>query len=108
MRSLAILLAGTLVACAVATAQESGPPEVERQITHRVAPVYPDLARRVGITGMVRMVATITPAGAVKSVSVVGGNPVLIDAAIAALKAWKFAPAPNETRQLVELRFSAH
>lgn len=106
MRLPTILLA-LIMAVSVAAAQEPAAGQ-ERQILHRVAPVYPDLARRVGITGSVKLIAVVAPNGSVKSVEAVGGNPVLIPAAQNAVKEWKFAPAAGETRQQVELRFSSH
>lgn len=57
---------------------------------------------------MVKLVALVAPNGSVKSTEAVGGNPVLIRAAVDAVKGWKFAPALNETREVIELRFSVH
>jgi hypothetical protein len=37
----------------------------------------------------------------------VGGNPVLLKAAQEAVGNWKYAPAPDETQALIELRFNA-
>ena len=71
----------------------------------KVPPIYPDLAKRTNITGIVKLKATIGPNGSVKSVEPLGGNPVLIKAAQDAVTKWKYAPAPKETRQLIELRF---
>jgi TonB family protein len=71
-----------------------------------VSPVYPDLARRLQMSGVVKLSATVAPDGSVKSTKPVGGNPVLIKAAQDAVTTWKYAPAPDETRELIELRFS--
>jgi TonB family protein len=101
-----VLILGTLVAVSVVAAQDSAQPEVERTVVRRVAPQYPDLARKIGLSGVVKLVAVVAPNGSVKSVRVVGGNPVLVKAGQEAVTAWKFAPAAQETRQTIELRFS--
>jgi TonB family protein len=89
---------------AAAPAQESTPQQA-RKVVLRVNPAYPDLARRMHLSGIVKLRATIAPNGSVKSISPVGGNPVLVKAAQDAVTNWKFAPAPDETQELVELRF---
>jgi TonB family protein len=38
--------------------------------------------------------------GTIKNAKVVGGNPVLADAAVKAVQKWKFEPGPEETRTL--------
>jgi TonB family protein len=73
----------------------------------QVVPIYPELARKTNISGVVKLLATVDASGSVKSVTPVGGNPVLIKAAADAAMNWKYAPASSETRQLIELRFSS-
>lgn len=107
MRWPVAVLAALLMTSGV-NAQDSTHTEAERKVIRKVAPVYPDLARRIGVSGVVKLVAFVAPNGSVKSTEAVGGNPVLIRAAIDAVKEWKFAPAPNETREIIELRFSVH
>jgi hypothetical protein len=41
----------------------------------------------------------------VKSVRALGGNPVLLKAAEDAINNWKWAPAPQESQEIVELKF---
>ena len=77
----------------------------ERKISSRVAPNYPDLARKMHIHGTVRVEAVVRANGSVKSTRVLGGNPVLVDAAMDAVAKWKFETAPNETTQVVQLTF---
>jgi outer membrane biosynthesis protein TonB len=36
---------------------------------------------------------------------VVGGHPVLVDAALQAAKGWKFEPSASETTEILEFRF---
>ena len=77
----------------------------ERKVTSRVDPVYPDLAKKMHIHGIVRIEAIVRANGAVKSTRVLGGNPVLVDAALDAVGKWKFEPSQNETTQVVQVSF---
>jgi len=78
----------------------------ERKVSSRVAPVYPDLARRMHIQGVVKIEAVVRPNGSVKSTRILGGNPVLIDAASDAVSKWKFEPGQLETTEIIQLTFS--
>jgi TonB family protein len=77
----------------------------DRKVITRVAPLYPALAKRMHVGGVVKLEVVIRPNGSVKSVKVVGGNPVLIEAATAAVQKWKFEPGPEETAEVVQLVF---
>jgi len=61
--------------------------------------------REAHIGGIVRLEIVISPKGTVDSVVPVGGNPVLVEAASAAVKRWKYAPADTETKTQVEFTF---
>ena len=106
MRKLVAVLAGALLAVSTVTAQDSPRPDPERKLMHKVVPVYPDLARRLQLSGAVKLVVVVAPNGSVKSSSPAGGSPLLIMAAEEAVKEWKFAPANEETQQTIEFRFS--
>jgi outer membrane biosynthesis protein TonB len=43
--------------------------------------------------------------GTVKSTKVVGGHPLLVNAATDAVRKWKFEPAAEETTGIVEFKF---
>jgi len=77
-----------------------------RKIVSRVMPVYPEIAKRMGLTGTVKVVAVVAPDGAVKNVEPVGGGPVLIQAAKDAIVKWKYAPGPAESREEIVLHFA--
>ena len=77
----------------------------ERKISVRVAPAYPELARKMHIHGVVRIEAVVRPNGTVKSTRILGGNPVLVEAAQDAVRKWKFEPAQSETTEIVQLAF---
>jgi TonB family protein len=102
--SLIVLLSlSTGVFNAIGVAQEQA--RVERKAIDKVAPVYPELAKRMHIAGVVKLEVVIRPNGNVKSTKVVGGNPVLIQSATDAVRKWKFEAASEETVGLVELSF---
>jgi TonB family protein len=77
-----------------------------RKVIERIAPRYPDLARRMHIEGAVKVEVAVRPNGSVKSTTVLGGSPVLLQAAIDALQKWKFEASPNETTETVVLNFA--
>jgi len=79
--------------------------ELARKAKTKVAPTYPALARRMNITGTVKVLVVVTPSGSLKDTKVVGGNPLLVNAAMDALKKWKFEPADTESTGTVEFKF---
>ena len=80
--------------------------EVERRVLSKVAPTYPNLARKTNIHGAVRVAIVIAPDGRVESTQVIGGNPVLIPAAVDAVRKWRYEVGPQRTHEVVELKFS--
>ena len=58
----------------------------------RVDPVYPPLAKQAQIQGVVRFNAVIDREGAVKNLSVISGHPLLVPAAVEAVKQWGYQP----------------
>ncbi len=79
-----------------------------RKIKSRVSPMYPDLAKRMNVTGSVKLQVTIAPNGTVKSTKVIGGHPLLIEPSLDAVKKWKYEPANEESVQTVEFKFSGN
>ena len=79
--------------------------ELVRKAKTKVSPTYPELARRMNITGTVKVLVVVTPSGNLKDTKVVGGNPLLVNAAMDALKKWKFEPADSESSGTVEFKF---
>lgn len=82
--------------------------ELDRKVKTKVAPVYPDIARRMNITGTVKVLVVVAPNGTLKSTKVVGGHPLLVTAAMDALKKWKFESAPEESTGIVEFKFQGN
>ena len=76
-----------------------------RRAIEKVAPVYPELARRAHIRGMVKLEVVVRPNGSVKATRTLGGSPALIEAATDAVRKWKFEAAQEETTEIVQLMF---
>jgi len=85
--------------------QTSGTDEGKRKVKSKTAPLYPELARRMSVSGKVKIEVIITPDGRVRSTRVLGGHPLLVQACQDSVKEWKFFPAPEETTQVVEFDF---
>jgi TonB family protein len=92
-----------LGAAGVAQSQQSS--ESGRRIVRKVDPLYPEVAKRMNLGGVVKVVAVVAADGNVKKVEPVGGSPLLVQAAENAIAQWKFAPGP-ESREPVELHFT--
>ena len=78
---------------------------VLRKIKSRAQPVYPELARRMKLSGSVRLELIIAPDGKVKSAKVLGGHPLLAEAALDAVRRWVYEPGHEQTVQVVDIRF---
>jgi TonB family protein len=61
----------------------------------------------MSISGTVKLVVVVTPGGTVKSTKVIGGHPILVNAATDALRKWKFEAAPEESTGIVEFKFQS-
>ena len=84
-----------------ARAQET----VERKVKFKVEPQYPEIARKLGLRGVVKIEIVVAPNGSVKDTKVIGGHPILVNAAVDAVKKWKFESAGAESTTLREFRF---
>ena len=78
---------------------------MDRKVKSKVSPVYPEIARKMGLTGNVKLQLVVAPNGEVKETKVIGGHPILVNAAVDAVKKWKFESANQESTGLVEFRF---
>lgn len=105
-RALAAILAILSVAMPViGNAQQTQSVEIVRRAKSKVQPDYPDLARRMNITGAVRIEVTVAPNGTVKDARVMGGHPVLAGAALEAAKKWRFEPSSAESSGVIDFKF---
>jgi outer membrane biosynthesis protein TonB len=76
-----------------------------RKALSNPAPVYPELARRIHLTGSVKVTLVVGADGLIKDTQFHGGHPVLVEAVQKALKDWKYAPGSSETEVLLEFKF---
>jgi len=96
-----LLLVGSLALCA-ATAFAATP----RAIVSRVPPAYPELARRMHVSGKVVLLVTVQPDGKVSATKVESGHALLAPAAQHAVSRWRFAPAAEPTESEVDVNFT--
>jgi TonB family protein len=74
--------------------------EFQKRLTSSPHPVYPQLAQRAGIQGMVKLQVRVLKDGSVEVVKLLQGEPVLADAAISAVKQWRGKPALINGKQI--------
>ncbi len=72
-----------------------------RKVLRRSEPVYPEIARRIHMTGKVEVEVLVDRAGNVADAKVVSGNSMLATSAITAAKAFKYEPGDEATVVLV-------
>jgi TonB family protein len=99
---IAVVAAVLFVTGTYSQAQESG----KRRLLSHDAPSYPELARSAALEGVVKVDALVAADGTVKSAEVKGGHPVLAQAALTAVRHWKWEAAPRESHEIVEVKFS--
>lgn len=85
--------------------QNAQSPEILRRAKNKVQPQYPELARKMNISGTVKIEVVVAPNGTVKEARVVGGHPVLANAALDAAKKWKFEPAASDSTGIIDFKF---
>ncbi len=69
------------------------PGELQKRVTYSPSPAYPALARQTGIQGIVRLQVRVSKEGRVEILKILEGEPVLANAAIAAVKQWRYKKA---------------
>jgi len=95
-----------LFACSMAVAQQSTE-EGKRKVKSRTNPQVSELARKMNISGKVRIEIVIAPDGRVKNAKALGGHPLLVQSCVDAVYTWRYESAPEETTQIVEFEFRA-
>ncbi len=87
--------------CALrATGQEA------RKALSKPTPLYPELAKQYNLAGAVKIEVVVGTDGKIKDTKVIGGNPILAEAALKAVRNWKYERASSETK--IELEFKFH
>jgi TonB family protein len=103
---LAVILGGSALSPLTGTAQETSSLSLfKRKIRSEIAPIYPPIARQMHLTGKVKIEATIAADGRVVNTTVVGGSPLLVNAAVDAIKRWRFEPGSKDTTETFEFDF---
>jgi periplasmic protein TonB len=62
------------------------------KLVRKVSPVYPELARRAHVSGAVILEAVVNEEGDIDTIKVLSGHPLLVNAAVDAVKEWKYSP----------------
>jgi protein TonB len=79
-------------------------------IIHKVAPKYPKEARKQYVEGTVRLHTIIAKDGSIKNLEVISGHPLLVDAALKAVRKWRYSPTlldgqPVEVDTTIDVNF---
>lgn len=110
-RKTGVLVAVMAIAAGIGSVELRGQDvqgELVRRAKSKVPAVYPDLARRMNLTGTVKVEVVVAANGTVKEAKVVGGHPVLATAALEAVRKWRFEPASVESSGVVDFKFEPH
>lgn len=94
--ALALIVALAMPACAANT----------RAIKSRTTPIYPEIAKRMRVSGAVRLSVTVNAEGKVTDVQPISGNSVLSIAAEDAVRKWRFEPGDGNTTVEVTVNFA--
>jgi periplasmic protein TonB len=85
------------------------PDDAAGLLAEKVVPDYPSLARQAHVKGSVVLDADISKDGAVEKLRAVSGHPLLIPAAIDAVKHWRYKPyMPNGQAVPVNTQITVH
>ena len=102
---LTAVLSLALISLPKLTSQAPASNDIARRAKSKVEPTYPELARRMNISGTVKIEVVVAPNGTVKDARVVGGHPVLATSALDAAKRWRFEPATAESTGIIDFKF---
>jgi TonB family protein len=76
-----------------------------RKLVKHDDPQYPEIAARMSIHGTVKFRVWVAPDGSVRRVEYIGGHPLLAEAALKAIKTWKFIAASRESIETIQVKF---
>lgn len=110
---------GSIIASVPQSVPTLAPPKVIRvssgvsqgMLIHKVTPDYPPLARQARVQGAVILEAVIAADGTIENLRVVSGHPMLVSAAVQAVKQWRYKPYllngnPVEVDTTVQVNFN--
>jgi TonB family protein len=78
----------------------------DRAVKVRVAPAYPEIAKRMRIQGDVKLSVTVDADGKVTDIKEVSGNRMLSVAAEEAVRQWKFQQGAGSATMQVSINFA--
>src|SRR5207249_2642021 len=78
-----------------------GMASADRKITKRANAVYPEIAKNMRVSGAVKLELQVSSTGKVKSITVLGGHPILAEAAVQAAKNWQYESAAQDSTEQV-------
>jgi protein TonB len=64
----------------------------EGDLVHKILPAYPPLAQAARIQGPVVLQAVISKQGTIENLRVLSGHPILVPAAVEAVRQWRYRP----------------
>jgi len=81
------------------------------KLVNQVRPIYPPLAKQARISGTVRLHAIISKDGSIQQLEMVSGHPLLVQAALDAVRQWRYQPTllngePVEVETFIEVVFT--
>ena len=71
-----------------------------RRLRDRQDPVLPEVAQQMHLSGSVRLQVTILATGMVRDIKILGGHPLLAEAAVKAVQGWRWESGRDETKTL--------
>lgn len=77
----------------------------DRKVQKRVQPIYPEIAKRLRIGGVVRISVTVAADGTVTDAKALNGNKMLALAAEEAVKKWKFVAGDSQSTVNLDINF---
>jgi TonB family protein len=69
-----------------------GPRVMQAKLVQQARPIYPPEAKAARIQGTVQLAATIGPDGTMQHLEVISGHPLLVPAAMEAVRQWVYEP----------------
>ena len=107
LKLISLFLFFGLAACLGYGWQRVSVDQASSHLVKRVEPQYPQLARAAHIQGEVVIAVTITETGAVSNPKYVSGHPMLMQAALDAVREWQYSPFLTDGKRVQKSAFSA-
>jgi len=110
---------GSVISAVPQALPQLAPPKIVRvssgvsqgMLVRKVTPNYPPLARQARVQGAVNLEAVISTDGTISNLKVTGGHPMLVGAAVEAVKQWRYKPyllngVPVEVETTITVNFT--